>query len=234
MAWSKDEFKQQILALEPQYHIHHPYQVAMAQGKLSREQMQAWVANRFYYQINIPRKDAAILANCPDRDFRAKWVERIRDHDGHAQDPGGIEAWLMLGQACGLERQALLSQQHVLPGVKFAVDAYVNFARNGPWQEAVASSLTELFAPSIHQQRLDTWPDKYPWIETEGLQYFKNRLKQARRDVEHGLEFTLKHFTTLEQQQRVIEVVTFKCNVLWSLADTIEHKFPVQDHEFEN
>ena len=220
-AWSPEQFEAELKALGRYYHIHHPYQVAMHEGQLNREQMQGWVANRFYYQISIPRKDAAILSNCPDRATRRRWIQRILDHDGDANSEGGIEVWSRLGEAVGLEREALWSQRLVLPGVRFAVDAYVNFARQAPWEEAICSSLTELFAPTIHQQRLDDWPDKYPWIEASGLEYFRNRLGQAHRDVQHGLAETLKHFDTRAKQDRAIEIVKFKLQVLWSMLDAM-------------
>ena len=154
IAWSPAEFEARLRAKESGYHIHHPFNRRMAAGKCSPAQIRAWVANRFYYQTNIPLKDAAILSNCPDRDTRRQWVVRILDHDGTDIVPGGIEAWLRLGQAVGLERETLLDHRHVLPGVRFAVDAYVNFGRRAPWQEAVCSSLTEMFAPEIHKERL--------------------------------------------------------------------------------
>jgi len=198
----------------------------MAEGKLTQKQLQGWVANRFYYQICIPIKDAAILSNCDDREIRREWIQRILDHDGYKiggiEDPGGIEAWIRLGEAVGLTREAVTSLRHVAPAARFAVDAYVNFARRQPWQEAVASSLTELFAPHIHQQRIDTWPTQYPWVQTQGLHYFKQRLTQARRDVEHGLRFTLDYFSqTRAMQERVLDILQFKLDVLWALADAI-------------
>lgn len=162
---SPAEFEQALRAKGAYYHIHHPYHVAMYEGRASREQIQGWVANRFYYQVNIPLKDAAILANCPDREIRREWIQRLLDHDGAPGEDGGIEAWLRLGQAVGLDPEQLRSQELVLPGVRFAVDAYVNFARRASWQEAASSSLTELFAPQIHQSRLDSWPQHYPWID---------------------------------------------------------------------
>ncbi len=219
--WGRDEFEARLRAMGSLYHIHHPFQVAMHEGRLSRTQIQGWVANRYYYQISIPRKDAAILANCPEREVRRRWIERITDHDGHAGAEGGIEAWIRLGEACGLDRETLVSQQRVLPGVRFAVDAYVNFARSASWQEAACSSLTELFAPTIHRQRLEHWPDRYPWIEPEGLQYFRKRLGEAHRDVQHGLEITLAHFVTREQQQRALAILRFKLEVLWSMLDAM-------------
>lgn len=220
-SWTRNEFKQALLALAERYHIHHPYHIAMTQGKLNKHQIQGWVANRYYYQIMIPRKDAAILANCPDQAARKLWIRRIIEHDGAGSEKGGIEAWLRLGDAVGLDRQKLQSQVMVLPGVRFAVDAYYNFVRNAPWQEAMCSSLTELFAPEIHKQRLQTWPQQYKWIEADGLSYFQKRLKEAPRDVQHGLEITFNYFTTREQQQRAIEIVRFKCDVLWSMLDAM-------------
>src|SRR6185437_13233745 len=151
--WPPAEFEARLRALGAYYHIHHPFNLLMNSGRCSPEQIRGWVANRFYYQINIPLKDAAILANCDDRAVRRNWVQRILDHDGYGDDPGGIESWLRLAEAVGLERPKVESLSEVLPGVRFAVDAYVNFARRAPWPEAVYASLTELFAPEIHRQR---------------------------------------------------------------------------------
>ena len=224
--WGPEEFETLLRGKSTSYHIHHPFHVTMAEGKLNAAQLRGWVANRFYYQISIPIKDAAILSNCNDREIRREWILRILDHDGFdsngIHDEGGIEAWIHLGQAVGLSRDDVTSLRYVAPASRFAVDAYVNFARRQPWQEAVASSLTELFAPHIHQQRIDTWPEKYPWVDPTGLQYFKNRLTQARRDVAHGLKFTLDYFSqTRAMQERALEILQFKLNVLWALADAI-------------
>ncbi|HEX7043504.1 MAG TPA: pyrroloquinoline-quinone synthase PqqC [Burkholderiales bacterium] len=221
LPWTREEFEQQLRAKGASYHIHHPFHVMMHEGRLNRRQIQAWVANRYYYQINIPLKDAAILANCPDRDVRRLWIQRIVDHDGREGAEGGIEAWRRLGEAVGLAREELESLRHVLPGVRFAVDAYVNFARTRPWQEAVCASLTELFAPHAHQSRLDTWPKHYPWIEPEGLAYFRNRLGQARRDVAQALAITLDYFRTRAQQERALEILQFKLDVLWAMLDAM-------------
>lgn len=221
-AWSPQVFEEKLRGKSGSYHIHHPFHVMMAQGRLTATQLRGWVANRFYYQISIPRKDAAILANCPDREIRREWTQRLLDHDGHGDDPGGIEAWIGLGQAVGLSRQDLTSLRQVAPAARFAVDAYVNFARQASWQEAVASSLTELFATHIHQQRLDTWPEHYPWVDATGLHYFKSRLTQARRDVQHGLTLTLTYFSQSRAlQERALEILQFKLDVLWALADAI-------------
>lgn len=219
--WTRTEFEAELRGMENLYHIHHPYHLLMNEGKLTKKQLQGWVANRFYYQVCIPIKDANILANCPDRETRAKWTQRILDHDGSPTDVGGIEAWIQLGIAVGLTREELTSLKHVLPGVRFAVDAYVNFARRAEWHEAASSSLTELFAPKIHQQRLDNWPAHYPWVEPEGYAYFRKRLTEARRDVEHGLEITLDWYKTREQQNHMVDILKFKLDVLWSMADAM-------------
>jgi len=230
-AWSHDEFEARLRERGKSYHIHHPFNVMLNTGKATREQVRGWVANRFYYQIAIPVKDGAVLSNCPDREVRRGWVQRILDHDGFelggVKDAGGIEAWLRLAQAVGLQREEVEDLRHVVPAMRFAVDAYVNFARRAPWQEAVCSSLTELFAPEIHKQRLATWPEHYPWIDAEGLAYFRNRVSQARRDVEQGLAITLAHFDTRALQQRALEVLQFKLDVLWAMNDAMATRYGV-------
>ena len=148
---SRREFESRLRAKGARYHIHHPFHIAMHKGELNPDQIRGWVANRYYYQIQIPLKDAAIMANCREREVRRHWVQRILDHDGAGDDPGGIEAWLQLGEAVGLQRDEMQDLRHVLPGVRFAVDAYLNFACRASWQEAVCSSLTEMFAPEIHR-----------------------------------------------------------------------------------
>ena len=226
-AWSKPEFEERLREKGRAYHIHHPFNVMLNTGKANREQIRGWVANRFYYQICIPIKDAAILSNCPDRAVRRNWVQRILDHDGYGDDPGGIESWLRLAEAVGLSRETVESLSEVLPGVRFAVDAYVNFARRAPWQEAVCSSLTELFAPEIHKQRLANWPEHYPWIDRAGLQYFQSRVSIARRDVEFGLAFTLDWFKTRAAQERALEILQFKLDVLWQMNDAMAQRYGV-------
>lgn len=225
-AWGKTEFEAQLRAKGKAYHIHHPFNVRMNSGGCTPDEIRCWVANRFYYQICIPRKDAAILANMPDRSQRRLWIERILDHDGYGDyqgsASGGIEAWTRLGEAVGLSREELWSLQGVAPAVRFACDAYVNFATRAPWQDAVCSSLTEMFAPQIHKDRLATWPLHYPWIEADGLTYFRSRIPLAGRDVEHGLQVTLEHFTTLEAQYKALDILQFKLDILWNMLDAIE------------
>jgi|SRR5579859_3951640 len=203
------------------YHDKHPFHVLMNSGRLERPALQTWVANRFYYQINIPIKDAAILSNCPVREVRRIWLHRIVDHDGTHDDEGGIGAWLRLGEACGLSRPSLLASEQVLPGVRSAVDAYVQFARGQPWPIAVASSLTELFAPDLMAKRLEAFERYYRWIEPGGLEYFRNRLTQARRDSGEALELTLEYCNTRESQEAAVRALQFKCDLLWAVLDSI-------------
>jgi pyrroloquinoline-quinone synthase len=226
-AWSREEFERRLREAGRAYHIHHPFNLMLNGGRASPAQIRGWVANRFYYQINIPVKDAAILANCPERAVRRHWVQRILDHDGYGEDPGGIESWLRLAEAVGLERTQVESLEQVLPGVRFAVDAYVNFARRAPWPEAVCASLTELFAPEIHRQRLATWPQHYSWIDPAGLRYFQSRVSLARRDVEFGLALTLERFDTRAGQERALQVLQFKLDVLWQMNDAMAMAYGV-------
>ncbi|MGP8032660.1 MAG: pyrroloquinoline-quinone synthase PqqC [Steroidobacteraceae bacterium] len=227
-AWSREEFEARLRERGQAYHIHHPFNVMLNSGRATREQIRGWVANRFYYQVNIPIKDAAILANCNERGVRRNWVQRILDHDGYGDDPGGIESWLQLAAAVGLERAAVESFAQLLPGVRFAVDAYVNFARRAPWPEGVCASLTELFAPAIHRQRLAGWPQHYPWIEAAGLEYFQSRVLRARRDVEFALAVTLERFTTRAAQERALEVLQLKLDILWQMNDALALAYGVR------
>jgi pyrroloquinoline-quinone synthase len=207
------------------YHDKHPFHVAMNEGRLSPEALSGWVANRFYYQSNIPIKDAAILSNCPLPEVRRVWIHRIVDHDGSGENEGGIEAWLRLGEACRLSRNELLEDRHLQPGVRFAVDAYVNFARMQPWPVAIASSLTELFAPDLMAARLAGFEKFYTWIDPSGLDYFRRRVTQARRDSGEALAITLEHCDRRELQNAAIRALEFKCDVLWSMLDAIHHAY---------
>ncbi len=222
LPWDRETFLAQLREVGARaYHDKHPLHTAMNEGRLSREAIRAWVANRFCYQRHIPQKDAAILANCPLREVRRIWLHRITDHDGDDTRPGGIEAWLRLGEACGLARDELLDGRHEVPGVRFAVDAYVNFARTQPWPIAVASSLTELFAPDLMAQRLAAFERHYTWIAPTGFDYFRQRLTQARTDSAQALELTLIHCASRESQEAAVAALSFKCDVLWSMLDAI-------------
>ena len=220
--WEREVFLERLRNLGmTRYHHLHPFHRVMNAGGLTREQLRGWVANRFYYQKNIPIKDAAILSNCPLRDVRRVWISRIRDHDGTPDNEGGLEAWLRLAQAVGLSREETLEERQVLPGVRFAVDAYVAFARTKPWPVAVASSLTELFAPDLMSRRLAAFERHYPWVPSEGLEYFRRRLTQARMDSASGVELTMAYCTTRELQEEAVRALSLKCDILWSMLDAI-------------
>jgi pyrroloquinoline-quinone synthase len=228
-----EEFVAALRAQSQRYHHLHPFHRRMNEGLLDRRQIRGWVANRYYYQETIPRKDAAILANCPDREVRRHWVRRILDHDGTVDGTGdgtgggggGIEAWLRLGEAVGLSRAEVADERHVVPGVRFAVDAYLTFARTRPWVEAVASSLTELFAPDLMAERLAAFERYYPWIDPAGLAYFRARLSQAPRDSRHALQVVTRHCRTPDQQAAAVAALSFKCDVLWSMLDAIDRAY---------
>jgi pyrroloquinoline-quinone synthase len=209
------------------YHDRHPFQIAMNAGRLTPEAIRGWVVNRYYYQKSIPIKDAAILSNCPLREVRRIWLHRISDHDGTKEGQGGIESWLRLGEACGLKREEMLDERHVLPGVRFAADAYVNFARTKPWPVAIASSLTELFAPDIMAERLKAFPVHYPWVASWGFDYFKSRVTQAGLDSEEALELTFAYCNTPDLQEQAVAALSFKCDVLWGMLDAIHSAFPI-------
>ena len=213
---------EQLRAHSQNYHSAHPFHLRMNEGALSPDQIRGWVANRYYYQEMIPRKDAAILANCPHPAVRRRWIRRITDHDGDAPGQGGIEAWLRLGEACGLTREEISDHRHLVPGVRFAVDAYVTFARTRSWVEAVASSLTELFAPDLMADRLAAFEQRYTWIAPHGLAYFRARLEQAPRDSEHALEVVTQYCRTPLDRDAAVAALSFKCDVLWSIMDAID------------
>jgi pyrroloquinoline-quinone synthase len=194
----------------------------MDAGELTREELQRWVTNRFYYQKCIPLKDAAIISNCPEVEVRRQWIQRIIDHDGTTQGSGGIESWLRLGEALGVPREQLESERGVLPGVRYAVDAYVNFARQKPWIEAVASSLTELFGPAAIHVRLEALERHYQWIDPAGLEYFRTRLVKAPRDAQYALEIVVERCRAREQQEAAIAALRFKTEMLWAQLDAIE------------
>jgi pyrroloquinoline-quinone synthase len=221
-AWTPEELVERLRAQGTRYHNLHPFHVRMDAGELTREELQRWVANRFYYQECIPIKDAAILSNCPEVEVRREWIQRIVDHDGTADGAGGIESWLRLGEALGVSRDELVSERRVLPAVRFAVDAYVSFARSKPWTEAVASSLTELFGPSAIRVRLAALEAHYPWIDPAGLQYFRDRLVRAPRDADYALWLVVERCRTREQQERAVAALNFKTEVLWAQLEAIE------------
>jgi pyrroloquinoline-quinone synthase len=207
------------------YHDRHPFHALLHGGRLDRGQVQAWALNRYCYQAAIPRKDAALIARCEDRALRREWRRRIADHDGDDIDAGGIERWLVLTDGLGLDRAYVLSQVGALAATKFAVEAYVHFVREKPLLEAVASSLTELFAPSIHRQRMSGMLAHYDFIDEKVIAYFRRRLDQATRDADFVLAYVKKHAVTADQQRGVIAALTFKTDVLWAQLDALHYSY---------
>ena len=221
--WPKAAFTARLREVGTRrYHDKHPFHLAMNAGQLAPEAIRSWVANRFYYQRSLPIKDAAIISNCPISEARRLWLHRISDHDGAREGEGGIEAWLRLAEACGLSRKEVLDGRHLLPGVRLAVNSYVAFARNKPWPVAVASSLTELFAPDLMAERLAAFRKHYSWVKPWGFDYFRRRVKQARADSEEGLRLTLTYCNTRALQEQALRALAFKCDVLWTMLDTIQ------------
>ena len=212
------------------YHDHHPFHRRMHDGLLSPDELRTWVANRYYYQTRLPIKDALILAKTEDRVFRRKWAERIREQDGppdgevvrRAGDGGGLELWLRLAEGVGLDRERVENYTWVLPGVRSACDRYVSFVRGATLLEAVASSLTECFAPDLMARRLVSFTSHYAWISPEATAYFGARVTRARKDSEHGLSFVLDNATTRSLQECAVRALITKCEILWSMLDAID------------
>ena len=209
------------------YHDKHPFHRLLHGGKLDKGQVQAWALNRYCYQSGVPRKDAALMSRTLDRELRREWGHRILDHDGSGGEEGGIERWLVLTDALDLERSYVVSMQGALPATRFAVEAYVSFVRERTLLEAVASSLTELFAPAIHQERIAGMLENYDFIGERAMQYFRRRLDQANRDADFALDYVKRHATTIEMQAAAVDAVRFKCNVLWAQLDALHHAYVV-------
>jgi pyrroloquinoline-quinone synthase len=207
---------------EERYHHRHPFNVRMHAGRLGREEIRTWVRNRYYYQTRIPIKDGHILAKAEDAAFRREWIQRIQDHDGGAEGSGGLELWLRLAEAVGLERDEVQGLRWVLPGVREACDDYVRFVESHDLLESVAASLTELFAGSIMGERIAAFEKHYPWVDAEGLDYFRARTRQAPRDARFGLAFVLDQARTREDQDRCLAALEGKCEILWRLLDAVE------------
>ncbi len=207
------------------YHDKHPFHHLLHSGGCSPDQVRAWVINRFYYQSRIPMKDAAFMSRVDDPALRRAWRSRIEDHDGTAGNEGGIQRWLRLADAVGLDRDYVASAEGVLPATRFAVDAYVRFVRDETLLEAVAASLTELFAPKIHAQRIEGLLANYAFADDSSLSYFRNRLKEAPKDVAFGLSWVLDHADTAEKQDASAAALIFKTDVLWSQLDALHSAY---------
>ena len=211
-----------LRALSGRYWGTHPFHRRLHAGELDERALRIWAANRWYYQCVLPQKDAAIISNCPVPEIRRQWLDRIVYHDGVSAGTGGIERWLRLCTVVGLSRDEVLDERHVASGVRFAVDAYVTFARTKPWWEAVASGLTEMFAGHLMQQRVADMLAHYAWIAREDLAYFTNRIDKVSGEGKDTLDIVVRHCVTREQQDRAIAALSFKCDVLWSMLDAIE------------
>ena len=219
---SADELERRLRAIGTErYHDRHPFHTLLHGGKLDKGQVQAWVLNRYYYQSRIPMKDAALISRVEDPALRREWRGRIVDHDGSGPGDGGIERWLVLAEGVGLDRAYVMSTAGVLAATRFAVDAYVRFVRERPLVEAVASSLTELFAPAIHRERIASLLEHYDFANEKTMAYFKKRLEQAPRDVKFGLDYVRREARTPEQQQGVIDALIFKTDMLWAQLDAL-------------
>ncbi|MEV7092268.1 pyrroloquinoline-quinone synthase PqqC [Amycolatopsis sp. NPDC051045] len=219
---SESAFIAELRGLSGRYWGTHPFHHRLHAGELDERALRIWAANRWYYQRVLPQKDAAIISNCPLPEIRRQWLDRIVYHDGVSAGTGGAERWLRLCTAVGLDRDEVLDERHVAPGVRFAVDAYVTFARTKPWWEAVASGLTEMFSGHLMQQRVADMLAGYSWIAREDLAYFTNRIDKVAGEGKDTLDIVVRHCVTREQQDRAIAALAFKCDVLWSMLDTIE------------
>jgi pyrroloquinoline-quinone synthase len=221
-ALSEQEFVAALRDLSHRYWGVHPFHHRLHNGELAERELRVWAANRWYYQRMLPQKDAAIISNCPVPRIRRQWLDRIVYHDGRADGEGGAERWLRLCEAVGLDRAEVLDERHLAPGVRFAVDAYVTFARTRPWLEAVASGLTEMFSGHLMRQRVGDMLANYRWIERRDLAYFTNRIDAVSGEGTETLGIVVRFCTTRQQQDAAVAALSFKCDVLWSMLDAIE------------
>jgi len=220
------QFEQRLRTIGAErYHDRHPFHIKLHDGALNQGQMQAWVLNRFYYQKSIPLKDASLIARADDIALRREWIGRIADHDGTAPGEGGIERWLVLAEGIGLDRDYVAGCTGVLPATRFACEAYIRFVREKTLLEAVASSLTELFAPALHKTRIAALLEHYPFANDSTLAYFRTRLVQAPQDVAFGLGYVLHHADSREKQELCLAALRFKTDVLWAQLDALNHAY---------
>ncbi|MGV9771769.1 pyrroloquinoline-quinone synthase PqqC [Streptosporangium sp. NPDC003464] len=220
------DFEAELRAVaKRRYHDQHPFNQRMHAGLLSKQELRGWILNRFHYQRHLPIKDALILAKLDHLGLRRLWIRRIIDQDGTVGEEGGLERWLRLGEAAGCTREEMWSGQAVVPGVRLAVDGYVNLCRHGSALEAVAASLTELLAPDLMKTRIAAFEEHYPWIDPDGLRYFRVRVDQGRKDSEQALPLVLSWARSPADQQAAIRALEYKCEVLWTLLNAIERAY---------
>jgi len=207
---------------ERRYHDRHPFHLRMHEGKLTKAQLQQWVANRYYYQSRVPIKDAIILSKSEDPDFRRMWIRRIQDQDGDAAGEGGLALWLRLAEGVGLDPEEVAAFRKVLPGVRLACDAYVQLVQQASLVEAVASSLTESFAPDLMSRRIEAWEKHYPWVHSDVLEYFRSRVTRARRDADQAIAFVCRSATTYVLQEKCVAALIRKTEILWHILDCLQ------------
>jgi len=230
-ALSPDELEVRLRMIGAErYHRNHPFHHLLHSGGCTRLQVQAWALNRYYYQLMIPRKDAALIANCADPAVRREWRSRLADHDGDGSHEGGTAKWLHLTTALGLDPEYVRSLRGLLPATRFAVDTYVRFAGEQPTLDAVGSSLTELFSPQIIGERIRGMLANYDFVTPAALSYFEDRPPQAERDSSFALAFVKREARTEETQARVVAALEFKCDVLWSMLDALYHAYVAPGH----
>ena len=219
---SSEALRAALLAIgERRYHARHPFHRLLHEGALSLGQVQAWALNRHYYQSRIPIKDCALMARVTDPALRAEWAQRVVDHDGSREGPGGVARWLRLCGALGLDEAAVAAERGILPATRFAVDAYVAYVARRPLIQAVASSLTELFAPGIIRDRVAGMLANYDFVDEETLSYFRPRLDQAPRDADFALAWVSERATTPALRRAVCDALLFKCDLLWAQLDAL-------------
>ncbi|MFF2041379.1 pyrroloquinoline-quinone synthase PqqC [Kitasatospora sp. NPDC058170] len=231
---TRERFAARLYDLRERYWDTHPFHLRLHSGGCTPPELRRWVANRWYYQLCLTRKNAAIIANCPLPEVRRSWVERLGYQDGPgpaASGPaapeqpgeGGLADWLVLAEAVGLDRAEVTDERHVARGVRFAVDGYLHFCQTRPWTEGVAAALTEMFSPDHMAQRVTAWRTHYAWIDPGGYAYFEHRIPTARRDSARTLELVLDHCVTAAQQQAAVDALAFKCEVLRAMLDAVDY-----------
>ena len=215
-------FREELMTLSYRYHVHHPFDKLLQSGRASKEMLQVWAANRFYYQDTIPRKDAAIIANCDDSSMRGMWCNHILTHDVN----GALTEWLLLTDSLDLERKEVMNGTYLLPGTKFACDAYLHFCKEMSWQDGMCSSMTHLFAGDIHKMRIRNWPTLYPWLPEDAFRYFRQRDTTLPDEVDTTLQVLSEYYTQSEDRmKRAKHILSFKQDILWTMMDTLWHYF---------
>ena len=199
----------------------HPFSVHLREGKLSREALKSWVANRYYYQKCIPLKDAAILANCDNSDVRRRWAARLLAQDGDAPGRGELAEWRQLAAAVGIADAELADDTLVVPGVRFAADSYVAFARGRSWLEGVAASITQGQAATHMAVRSASFERFYPWVDRQAVAHFSGRKDRLAREAEDARALLREFCRTPAQQELARAAVSFKSSVLWAILDAL-------------